>query len=90
MPTRPPQAKPIKIDNPYRETRPSSTRRGYDADHRRNREIVLERDILCRVCGVNFSYHAHHLRYGPDLTPEDYWGVCESCHLELHQEEDGR
>lgn len=52
----------------------------------RKRASVLERDPICKACGVAKSQQAHHLTYDRfgDEPLFDLIGVCIPCHHKIH------
>jgi hypothetical protein len=77
MPDRP---KPVKPLPQPKRPRPTTTDRGYGADHQRWRREALLASPLC-PCG-DFAVEAHHLRY-PARGPEDYQALCWRCHRQI-------
>lgn len=64
--------------------RASSAARGYDAEYRRNRALVLARDPLCTMCGGAPSTQADHIlptSQGGGSNIENLRGVCKRCNL---------
>lgn len=55
----------------------------------RFREVVLERDPVCRACGKAQSVDAHHIRNvgmgWRDHDPENGMGLCRPCHREIDE-----
>ena len=63
--------------------RPSAASRGYDANHRRWRSMVLSRDPICRLCEREPSTEADHivpLSHGGGWSLENGQGLCKTCH----------
>jgi hypothetical protein len=54
-----------------------------DPTYRRNRPLVLARDVRCTECGINASTQAHHLGTPDDHRLEMLAGVCVPCHNKL-------
>lgn len=74
--------------------RPSATDRGYDDRHREWREQVLDRDKVCRMCGVQPSTVADHITPirdgGARFDLKNGQGLCTSCHAGPKQSSDRR
>ncbi len=61
--------------------KPSSSRRGYDAEHRRQRSRILDERPLCQVCNNAFSTDLHHVDENAFNHDEaNVLAVCEVCH----------
>jgi 5-methylcytosine-specific restriction endonuclease McrA len=59
----------------------SSNRRGYDAEHRRQRSRILDEHPLCQICGNAFSTDLHHVDENSFNHAEaNVLAVCEVCH----------
>jgi 5-methylcytosine-specific restriction protein A len=73
------QLKRQRTDN-----RPNSYQRGYDGRHRKWREIILQRDPVCKICNDAFSVVADHItpvnKGGSWYELTNGQGLCESCH----------
>ena len=67
----------------WRTTTGSSTSRGYGANWRRLRTMVLARDPVCVACERRPSRHVDHIRAkasAGDDSMENLRGLCEGCH----------
>ncbi len=52
------------------------------------RRKVLDRDPICKLCGVRPSTHCDHIEAKTDAHAEDrLQGVCEPCHLQKSSRE---
>ncbi|NDD52867.1 HNH endonuclease [bacterium] len=66
--------------------RPNAHQRGYCSDRwRRLRLMVLNRDLVCQVCGVvlSRSFHCDHIvpkKSGGQDTMENLQALCNKCH----------
>lgn len=72
--------------------RGSSAARGYDAEWRRVRAIVLAEEPTCRVCHEAPSTDVDHIvpkRQGGTNARANLRGVCHSCHSSKTVLEDG-
>lgn len=78
--------------DPRDRARGSAASRGYDADHRKWREAILERDPLCVVCKARciikpatVADHITPIVVAPErrLDLDNGRGVCADCHAEI-------
>ncbi len=76
--------------------RGTATARGYGSDHRRWREDILGRDVLCvdpvgrhpmEVRRATVADHIVPLRQGGRSTLDNGQGLCEACHSAKRQVE---
>lgn len=77
-----------------RQQRLSPKERGYDRAHREWRRIVLARDPICRMCGLEPATHADHIisvSRRPDLRldPSNGQGLGHRCHSVVTAKYDG-
>ena len=81
--------KKVKVASPHRakSNKPHATRteRGYGVAHQACRSQILSDHVFCQVCKNDWASEAHHLRYGSDLTVNDYLAVCVPCHRRLER-----
>lgn len=68
-----------------RERRGPTAGRGYGAQHRRLRLLVLHRDPVCKICGRALSTVLDHIipfhgEGGSQWSMENLQGACVSCH----------
>lgn len=71
----------------------SASSRGYGADWRRIRRVVLNRDPFCKGCGRRPSEHADHIRpksQGGTNDLANLQGLCGPCHRAKTAREDRR
>jgi hypothetical protein len=87
MPFRPEKAKKLKDTSQPEKKRATTSERGYGKIHKGMRDQLLATYPICQQCNNAFSTQAHHKRYGPDLTINDYLAVCNLCHYKLHKGE---
>ena len=75
-----PKAIPI-TPLPKSQRRASSTARGYDNEHRKQRSRLLDLHPLCQNCNDAFSTDLHHIDENPhNHDDNNAMAVCESCH----------
>jgi 5-methylcytosine-specific restriction protein A len=72
-------------DKEYDRTRGTSTQRGYGANHRKLRKIVLDEEPLCRHCKakgiIKPSKEMDHIDGDQfNLARDNLQGLCKSCH----------
>jgi hypothetical protein len=59
----------------------SSTARGYDDAHRKQRSLLLDLHPICQVCNNAFSTDLHHLDGNQfNRAAGNALAVCETCH----------
>ena len=59
----------------------SSSARGYDSHHRRQRSRILDERPLCQHCNNAFSTDLHHIDGNPfNHSDTNVMAVCEDCH----------
>jgi len=80
----------------YEATRESAAKRGYDAKWRRLREIVLERDPLCRECKrqgrIEMATDVDHIKAlasGGTNAMSNLQSLCHACHSRKTVAQDG-
>lgn len=69
-----------------KDKRPPAAARGYDAEWRRVRKLVLEAFPLCQVCGVRRAIQVHHvqpLSRGGSHALSNLLAVCGECHAAI-------
>ena len=75
-----PKAIPI-TPLPKSQRRASSTARGYDHEHRKQRSRILDLHPLCQLCNDAFSTDLHHIDENPrNRDDANVLAVCEVCH----------
>lgn len=83
MPNLPPTVpkKPCGCRSRKPDPRPSAAARGYDANHRRLRLIVLKEQPICAICKTAFSTEMDHIDGNVNnLERSNLQGLCKSCH----------
>jgi 5-methylcytosine-specific restriction enzyme A len=81
-------------DREYERQRGTSTQRGYGANHRRLRKMVLAQEPLCRYCtergDVEPATELDHIDGNQwNLKWENLQGLCKSCHSRKTVKEQG-
>jgi 5-methylcytosine-specific restriction protein A len=75
-------------------TRGTSSQRGYDADWRRMRLVVLREEPVCRICRRALSGEADHIipiaAGGGRLDRKNLQGLCKPCHSRKTATEDSK
>ena len=90
MPTKPPSIRPCRRSRHAEDlARGTAAQRGYDADHRRWRQAVLQRDPLCVTCRRRgrttpavVADHITPIMVDPSrrLDMDNGRGLCVPCH----------
>ncbi|MCC6426268.1 MAG: HNH endonuclease [Phycisphaerales bacterium] len=68
---------------PWRTSRESAHKRGYGADWRRLRTVIIARDPICKVCTRAPSTTVDHIvskALGGDDSEANLRGLCATCH----------
>jgi 5-methylcytosine-specific restriction protein A len=90
VPPRPPKHRPPRAR--ASEARPSSTRRGYGANWKRLRLLVLRRHPVCQICDRAASSCVDHwqsLASGGTNSMDNLVALCAPCHSRKTWEADG-
>lgn len=77
----------------YEATRPSPKERGYTGVWRQIRARILDRDPVCKACGLSDSTDVDHIvprREGGTEDDSNLQGLCHPCHSRKTAIEDGR
>lgn len=78
--------------NNYDQARGTPAQRGYGKAWRKLRQIILNRDPVCRSCSRAASTDVDHIRprsKGGKDDPANLQGLCHSCHSRKTASEDG-
>lgn len=90
MPSRPQRHKPPRL--PLPDGRPSASQRGYDANWRKLRLIVLRARPVCQMCQRESAAHVDHivsLERGGTNEESNLQTLCHSCHSKKTVQCDG-
>lgn len=74
---------------PQRDTRPSSSKRGYGAEWQRIRLRVLAEEPFCRVCGLKAKIVDHIDGNAANVARSNLQAMCQRCHNRKTNRENG-